>query len=120
MLQLHPLGAVGIVMLPVDTPVHDVPVVTKNAAVLFAVMVGEVQNPLEMVGAVEEMSRLLFTSLNVVELVAPVTASPAEVANAIVAALTSNPESVVPFSLEFLPSLLNRTAFVNEGTSPVP
>ena len=63
MLQLHPLGAVGIVMLPVDTPVHDVPVVTKNAAVLFAVMVGEVQNPLAMVGAVEEMIRLPAPSL---------------------------------------------------------
>ena len=58
----HPFGAVGIARLPV-LAVPPLPTVISNAAVLFARMLGEVPNPLEMAGAVEEMIRFPAPSL---------------------------------------------------------
>jgi len=55
-----------------------VPTVTRNAAVLFAKMLGEVPKPLAIVGAVEEIMRWPPLSANDVELVVPVTARPVE------------------------------------------
>jgi len=82
-----------------------VPTVTRNAAVLFARMLGEVPNPLAMVGAVEEMMRWPPLSANDVELVVPVTARPVEVAAAIEFPATLSVAVVAPFTDVLAPLL---------------
>ena len=103
----HPVDAVGNVSTP--TPVGDVPTVTLNAAVLNAVIVGDVPKPDAIVGGVAPMITfgVLPTLMFPVADSVPATAAPVDVANTMLAVLAVNTEPEEPPMDENAPVDLN-------------